>query len=69
MDEGDKLLKIYQEVHGDISRNYSITPAYDEEEDNMVLLLTTVSDCGTRDITVSVYTKADLLFDYITKEW
>ena len=70
MSEEEKLIRMYILVHGKTGRIYDVkTYTGDDCYTPIGVNLTKVSDCGTRDIICSTYTREELLFDYITKDW
>ena len=70
LDEEERLICMYNELYGKPSGEYD---AVVEEENGydtpLCVVITKLADCGTHSYEVSRYTKADLIFDYITKDW
>jgi hypothetical protein len=65
MDVEDKLKKMYKDLYGEPSRSCSLELWYDEYDEHELLGVKVMKDGNI----CSTYTKSDLLFDYITKEW
>ena len=70
MTEEEKLIRMCEIVQGKAQGSYSYQVERDEwSSDAVGINLCKVSDCGTRMVTSCHYSKANLLFDFITRKW
>jgi hypothetical protein len=63
MDISDKLIKMYEILHGKMSTNLDLNVWFDEYDNAAGVV------CIKDDNEAWRMTKEDLLFDYVTKEW
>jgi len=65
MSEEQKLLRMYKEVHGEESGRCYTEIAYADEYPHEAIGVNLMKDGNL----VAFYSKTDLLFDYVTKDW
>jgi hypothetical protein len=63
MDTSEKLIKMYELLHGKMSRNFGLDVWFDENGDAAGVVCTKDGNESWR------MTKEELLFDYVTRDW
>ena len=65
MTDKDKLLRMYKELHGEVTGSCYLEMMIDPDDEYTPIGVQVMKDGNL----CSTYTKTDLLFDYITKNW